>query len=121
VQKITNESVFLKRLNFIPVDGFTYEYAGRTRWAASPSARSTPATPPTGVVNPYIESLAIFGGEVRTDRQIVNKQGDVARANAIAAKVKKAGLFFDKYVIDGDPATDPCSSTGSTPASPATR
>jgi hypothetical protein len=35
----------------------------------------------------------------------VNKQGDVVRAAAIAAKVKKAGLFFDRYCIKGDPAT----------------
>jgi hypothetical protein len=58
-------------------------------------------------VNPQVETLSIFGGEVRTDRQLVNKQGDVVRAGAIAAKVKKAGLFFDRYVIKGDPATSP--------------
>jgi hypothetical protein len=55
---------------------------GRTRWAAIAfRALNASYTADQGVVNPYIESLAIFGGEVRTDYQIVNKQGDVVRAN----------------------------------------
>lgn len=107
VQKITNDSVFLKRLRFIPVDGFTYEYRRQdTLGGVAFRGLNANYSPDQGVVNPYIESLAIFGGEVRTDRQIVNKQGDVVRANQIAAKVKKAGLFYDRYVIKGDPAAD---------------
>ncbi len=108
VQKITNESVFLRRLRFIPVDGFTYEYRRQdTLGGIAFRTLNASYTPDQGVVNPYIESLAIFGGEVKTDRQFVNKQGDVVRANAIAGKVRKAGLFFDRYVIKGDPAVDP--------------
>jgi hypothetical protein len=82
VQKITNESVFLKRLNFIPVDGFTYEYRRQdTLGGIAFRALNASYTADQGVVNPYIESLAIMGGEVRTDYQIANKQGDVVRAN----------------------------------------
>jgi hypothetical protein len=108
VQEITNESVFLRRLSFVPVDGFAYRYDRQTALGGIAfRGLNDSYTNDTGVVNPMVESLAIFGGEVRTDRQLVNKQGDVVRAGAIAAKVKKAGLFFDRYVIKGDPNVDP--------------
>src|ERR671914_1499930 len=108
VQEITNESVFLKALRFVPVDGFAYSYNRQTTLGGIAfRGLNESYTNDTGVVNPQVETLSIFGGEVRTDRQLVNKQGDAVRANAIAAKVKKAGLFFDRYVIKGDPTTDP--------------
>jgi hypothetical protein len=113
VQKITNESQFLKLLKFISVDGFAYTYARQdTLGGIAFRGLNASYSADVGIVNPQVESLAIFGGEVRTDYQLVNKQGDVARANAIAAKVKKAGLFFDKYVIGGDPAVVPLSFYG---------
>lgn len=108
VQEITNESVFLRRLHFVPVDGFAYSYnRQKTLGGIAFRGLNESYSHDTGVVNPQVETLSIFGGEVRTDRQLVNKQGDVVRANAIAAKVKKAGLFFDRYVIKGDPTTSP--------------
>jgi hypothetical protein len=108
VQEITNESAFLKALRFVPVDGFAYTYnRQKTLGGIAFRGLNESYSNDTGVINPQVETLSIFGGEVRTDRQIVNKQGDAARANAIAAKVKKAGLFFDRYVIKGDPAVDP--------------
>lgn len=108
VQEITNESVFLKILRFVPVDGFAYTYnRQQTLGGIAFRGLNDGYSEDTGVVNPAVETLSIFGGEVRTDRQIVNKQGDIARANSIAAKVKKAGLFFDRHVIKGDPEIDP--------------
>jgi hypothetical protein len=105
VQEITNESVFLRILRFVPVDGFAYTYNRQaTLGGIAFRGLNDAYAEDTGVVNPQVETLSIFGGEVRTDRQIVAKQGDAARANAIAAKVKKAGLFFDRYVVKGDPA-----------------
>jgi hypothetical protein len=108
VQEITNESVFLRRLRFIPVDGFAYSYNRQTALGGIAfRGLNDSYTNDVGVINPQVETLSIFGGEVRTDRQLVNKQGDVVRATAIAAKVKKAGLFFDRYVLKGDPGTNP--------------
>src|SRR3954471_3135077 len=108
VQEITNESIFLRRRPFAPVAGFAYQYnRQKTLGGIAFRGLNESYTNDTGVVNPQVETLSIFGGEVRTDRQIVNKQGDVARANAIAAKVKKAGLFFDRYMVKGDPTADP--------------
>src|SRR5215213_238433 len=108
VQEVTNESVFLRRLHFVPVNGFAYTY-NRQKTLGGIAFRGLNASyfEDAGVVNPQVETLSIFGGEVRTDRQLVNKQGDSVRANAIAAKVKKAGLFFDRYCIKGDPGLDP--------------
>ncbi len=108
VQEITNESVFLRRLSFVPVDGFAYTYnRQKTLGGIAFRGLNENYVHDAGVVNPQVETLAIFGGEVRTDRQLVNKGGDVVRAGAIAAKVKRAGLFFDRYVIKGDPGVDP--------------
>src|SRR3954466_9279758 len=108
VQEITNESVFLRRLRFVPVDGFAYSYNRQhTLGGIALRGLNESYTNDTGVVNPQVETLSIFGGEVRTDRQLVNKQGDSVRAGAIAAKVRKAGLFFDRYVLKGDPSTSP--------------
>ena len=107
VQEITNESVFLRRLHFVPVHGFAYTYnRQKTLGGIAFRGLNESYVNDTGVVNPAVETLSIFGGEVRTDRQLVNKQGDAVRANAIAAKVKKAGLFFDRYVLKGDPASN---------------
>lgn len=109
VKKITNESIFLKSLKFIPVNGLVgYKY-NREESLGGIAFRglNETFTPDQGVYNPQIESLAIFGGTVQTDRQIVNNPGgDAVRASRIAAKVQKAGLFYDKYVIDGDPAVN---------------
>ena len=108
VHEITNESVFLRRLSFVSVDGFAYTYnRQKTLGGIAFRGLNESYTNDVGVVNPQVETLSIFGGEVRTDRQLVNKQGDVVRAGAIAAKVKRAGLFFDRYVIKGDPGVDP--------------
>src|SRR5687767_4955294 len=108
VQRITNESVFLKLLRFIPVPSFSYQY-GRQEALGGIAFRNINQdySADAGVVNPLTETLSIFGGQVETDRQLMGGTPNDARANAIAAKVRKAGLFYDKYVIDGDPANDP--------------
>ncbi len=109
VSKITNESVFLRTLMFIPVNGLVgYKY-NREESLGGIAFRgiNESFTPDTGVYNPQIETLAIMGGTVQTDRQIViNAGGTEVRASRILAKTRKAGLFFDKYVIDGDPAVN---------------
>lgn len=106
VEKVTNESIFLKLLRFIKVDGFSYEYNRRdTLGGVAFRGINGSYTPDIGVVNPQVERLSIMGGEVNTDYQIVNKQGDVVRASAIAAKSRKIGLQYDRNVIRGDPAS----------------
>lgn len=114
VQLITNESVFLRRLNFVSVQGFYYEYnlqtsLGGIAWRGL----NETYTDDTGVVNPRVESLRPFGGTVKTDRQLAKGlRGTATRANNIAAKVKRAGLYFDNAVINGDSAVNPKSIDG---------
>jgi len=110
VQKIANESVFLKLLRFIPCDpllGYRYNLQSTLGGIAFRGLNGS-YTADAGIINPMIETTAIFGGLVDTDRQLANApNGQSVRTNHIMAKTKKAGLFFDKYVIDGDPATNP--------------
>lgn len=108
VQKITNESVFLRRLRFIPIPTFEYRYPRQeTLGGIAFRNLNQDYTPDTGVVNPLVESVAIFGGEVQTDRQLAGGgNSNNVRASAIGAKLRKAGLFYDKYVIDGDPGVN---------------
>lgn len=111
IEEITNESLFLRRLNFIRVEDFSYRYSKRDKLGGigfrALNAPYTDAEKGVGVINPVTETLAVFGGEVDTDRQIANKpNGRTVRANHIAGKLRKAGLFFDKNVIDGDTAAD---------------
>jgi hypothetical protein len=113
IQKITNESVFMRVLRFVPVDGFKYLYGEQATLGGIAFRKLNGSyTADAGVVNPKEETLAILGGLVKTDVQLANVRGGVARTNAIMAKMRKAGLFFDKYVIDGDPATVPDSFYG---------
>lgn len=105
IQKITNESVFMRILHFVVVDGFKYLYGEQaTLGGISFRHINGSYTADSGVVNPREETLAILGGLVKTDVQLVSVRGGVARTNSIMAKIRKAGLFFDKYCIDGDPA-----------------
>jgi hypothetical protein len=107
VQVVTNESVFMRRLNFVEITEFTYRY-NRQQTLGGIAFRNfnQTYTADTGVVNPETESLRIFGGSVATDRQLAKgPTGTRVRSNNIASKMKKAALFFDKYVIDGDTAS----------------
>jgi hypothetical protein len=108
IQKITNTSIFLKILQFVVVDGMQYEYGEQATTGGIAFRKLNEGyAAEVGVVNPKVEKLGIMGGLVQTDRQFTNKQGDRVRASAISAKVQRAGLFYDKYVIQGDPASDP--------------
>src|SRR6266566_3274911 len=108
VMKATNESVFMRILQFIPCEGFNYMYGEMSKLPGIAfRALGGNYTADSGIVNPKAETLTILGGSVQTDHQLVKSGGDGARANSLLGKTKKAGLFFDKYVIDGDPATDP--------------
>jgi len=109
VQIITNESIFLRLLTFEDVMEFTKSYnRQQTLGGIAFRGLNQTYTADTGVINPQVETLKIFGGTVDTDRQLAKgAKGKSVRSNNIAAKVKKAALFFDKYVIDGDSSVNP--------------
>ena len=111
VQIITNESIFMRRLRFITLGTgvFSYEYARQqTTGGIAFRGFNEIFTPDIGVVNPAIEGTRIFGGAVNTDHLLCEgAKGSAVRANNIANKVKRAGLTFDKTVIDGNVAANP--------------
>ena len=103
----------MKLLSFIPVDGFSYEYSEQvTLGGVAFRSLNQGYIADNGIVVPKVEQLYIFGGQVETDHQLVTKQGGVARANNILAKTRRASLFYDKAVIDGDSALNPKSFDG---------
>lgn len=108
VQIITNNSIFMNILQFEETTEFTKEYnRQQTLGGIAFRALNAQYTADVGVINPNVEVLKIFGGLVETDRQQAKgPRGRKIRASNIAAKTKKAALFFDKYVIDGDSAVD---------------
>lgn len=109
VQIITNESIFMRLLWMQEIEGFAYTYSRQqTLGGIAFRGLNETYTADVGVINPVTEALKIFGGTVQTDRQLAKgEKGRKARANNIAQKMKKAALFFDKYVIDGDSAVNP--------------
>ena len=63
----------------------------------------------TGVVNPVVESLSIFGGFSDVDRALVKTQGTINDIRAIhdGLKAKAAALFFTKCFFKGDSVSEP--------------
>jgi hypothetical protein len=109
---VTNVSVFARILNFIPAPGVTFPY-GEVASLGSIAYRGINEDYPAGnysVVNPKEERLAVFGGEVRTDHILIKAglaMNTDARGNEIARRIRRAGLFFDNEVINGDGFTNP--------------
>jgi hypothetical protein len=103
-------------MKFITVNGFAYRYNRETALGGiafrNLNAYYTPVGKDDSVINPMVETLAIFGGTVKTDRQLVKLGGDAVRASKIAAKVHKASLFFDAQCINGDAGVNPASFYG---------
>jgi hypothetical protein len=109
VQIITNNSIFLKRLRFIQVPEFMYEY-GRQQSLGQIAFRAmnTFYTGTAPVTSPVVELLKIFGGSIPTDRQLVRgPKGASVRASNLAARVRRASLTFDLKVIKGSSASTP--------------
>ena len=119
VRVITNTSVFLRRMKFITTDGFAYRYNREQALGGIAFRALNGYYNPTGkddsIINPLVESLAIFGGTVKSDRQLVKVKGDAVRASKISAKVHKASLFYDANCIYGDPGVNPMAFYGLKP------
>lgn len=63
----------------------------------------------TGVVQPMVEVLKIFGGTSKVDRALVKTQGKLNDLRAVqdSMKAKAAALDFTKAFFKGDSAADP--------------
>ena len=108
VDSFAEASAILQLLNFIPVDGFGYQY-GEISKLPGIGFRNINGTytDSEGMINPKSEKLVPFGGSIKTDQWMVDLRGGRARSTQIAQKIRAAGLFFDKSFFTGDSASDP--------------
>lgn len=103
-------SPVLERLPFFPVNGMAYTY---NRECILPGVAfrgiNQAYSPDTGVVNPMVERLYVFGGVSQYDRALVKTQGNVNSLRAIhdGMKAKAASLLFTKKFFKGNNFTEP--------------
>ncbi|WP_034628488.1 major capsid protein [Desulfocurvibacter africanus] len=98
-------SPVLERLPFLTVNGNAYSYnLEKTLPGIAFRDYNQTYDESTGVVNPYTESLKIFGGISKVDRAQVKTQGNVNDLRAIhdAMKAKAAALEWTKAFFKGD-------------------
>jgi hypothetical protein len=100
-------SVILGLLFFIDLgDAMEYEYTKEAKLpgigfrALNENYGASAKT--EGAIVPVKEGTSIFGGEVTTDRLMLAR-----KSSRVSAKVRAAGLCFDKWFFDSDSATNP--------------
>jgi hypothetical protein len=105
IQAFVAGSMLMPIVNFIKTEGMEYSYGMQTSLGGIAFRSLNGAYDPSaGIVNPMKEKLAILGGIVQMDHSLENSP---THANAIMAKAKAAGLYYDWACINGDPQTDP--------------
>ncbi len=103
-------SPVLERLPFFPVNGMAYTY---NRECVLPNVAfrglNESYTPDTGIVNPMVERLYVFGGVLQYDRALVKTQGNVNKLRAIhdGMGAKAEALLYTKMFFLGDNTTNP--------------
>jgi len=98
-------SPVLERLPFFPVNGMAYVYnQEETLPGVAFRGINESYTADTGVVNPAVERLFIFGGISQYDRALVKTQGNVNNLRAVhdAMKAKAEALLFTRTFFKGN-------------------
>ena len=112
IEKFARSSPVLLAADFQDVGGLAYRY---TEEGALPGVGfrgiNQAFTEETGILNPQVESLAIFGGDADTDVALVKTQptnniGDL-RATYDGMKVKSMAGFLTLKFFKGDNTSDP--------------
>jgi hypothetical protein len=105
VQNMLGNSVFMRILRFVPVEGISYTYGQQsTLPGVAFRGFNEEYMSSAGVVNPKTERLVPFGGTIQVDHTL---EGSDTHTNALLAKTRAAGLFYDFNVINGDPTENP--------------
>jgi len=110
IEEFPRNSAVLQYLPFMTVSSDSYKY---NREASLPGIGfrgiNESYDESTGVLNPVVESLAIFGGFSDVDRALVKTQGNINDIRAIhdGLKAKSASLFFNKCFFKGDAESEP--------------
>jgi hypothetical protein len=104
VQAFVAGSVIIPLLNFVQVATPQYSYGEQTTLGNIDFRDFNDLyESDAGIVNPKIENLALFGGTIRIDHQL---EASPTHVNAVMAKMKGAGLFYDYMFINGDTTTN---------------
>jgi hypothetical protein len=114
IEIVSNSSVFMKLLKFIETETLAYRYDREQSLPgiAFRNVNGVYGDQDPGVINPEVETLAVFGGPVKTDTRLANPK---VRRNKVMSKIRNAGLFFDYNVLNGDPSKNPASFLGIIP------
>lgn len=110
VETFPRTSPVLEKLPFLDVAGNAYHW-NREQTMPGIGFRSynETYTESTGVIQPMVEVLKIFGGVSRVDRALVKTQGKVNDLRAVqdSMKAKAAALDFTKNFFKGDSTGNP--------------
>lgn len=115
VETFPRTSPVLQVLPFLGVAGNAYNWnVEKTLPGIAFRDYNETYTESTGVVQPKVEVLKIFGGTSRVDRALVKTQGNLNSLRAVqdAMKAKAAALDFTKAFFKGDSSVDPKSFDG---------
>jgi hypothetical protein len=108
ISMFARASALLAALPFKNIAGNAYQY---TREGDLPGVAfrgvNESFTESTGVVNPFVESLRICGGDLDVDRFIVQTQGAQVRATHELMKVKSLAAELTRVIIKGDAEGNP--------------
>lgn len=115
VELFARTSPVLERLPFLDVAGNAYSYnIEETLPGVAFRGINETYTESTGIVNPQIEAMKVFGGKGKVDRALVKTQGNLNDLRMIqdTMRAKAAALDFTRTFFKGDEATDPKSFDG---------
>jgi len=110
VEVFARTSPVLQYLPFQDVAGNAYRFnVEKTLPGIAFRGYNQTYTESTGLVQPEVETLKVFGGLSQYDRALVKTQGNVNDLRAVhdAMKAKAAALDFTKHFFNGDSSTDP--------------
>lgn len=109
LETFVQEASFMDLVAFFNIQGSAYKYNEElTLPGVEYRAVNTAYSESTGTVNPRSESIVIAGGEADVDTFIVQTQGNLNDARALAerGKVKAITYQFQNGFINGDTAVD---------------
>ncbi|PAV29254.1 phage major capsid protein [Virgibacillus profundi] len=103
IETYARNSAVLEMLPFMNIEGNAYAYnQEETLPGVGFRGVNEAYEESTGVINQLSESLIIMGGDLDTDRFLVQTNGNQVRAAQDAMKIKSAALSYTDHFFNGD-------------------